>query len=240
MGSIERRRLRIGVDVGSTNTDGVILDPARAAEPDKGIVAWHKAATTTNPSLGIGNAIAEMMRTADIESGDVASVTIGTTHFVNAMVERDARRLSPVAVLRLCGPFSHHTPPCVDWPDDMRALVLKHYAILPGGLEVDGSLIADINASAIETECAVIKAKNIRSIVICGRFSPIDTVQCQEERTAEIIRRVLPGYDVVISKDVASLGFVERENAAILNAAILAFARKTIHAFHEPMQRLGL
>lgn len=240
MGSVERRRLRIGVDVGGTNTDGVILDPTRAAEPDKGIVAWHKAATTANPSLGIGSAITEMLTTAQIASDDVASVTIGTTHFVNAVVERDARRLSPVAVLRLCGPFSHHTPPCVDWPDDMRALVLRHYAILPGGLEVDGSLISDIDAAAIAVECAKIKEKSIRSIVVCGTFSPIDTVERQEERAAEIIRRVLPGYDVVLSKDVASLGFVERENASILNAAILAFARKTIRAFHEPMQRLGL
>lgn len=240
MGSVERKKLRIGVDVGGTNTDGVILDPTRAAEPDKGIVAWHKAATTTNPSLGIGNAITEMLTTAKIPPSDVASVTIGTAHFVNAVVERDARRLSPVAVLRLCGPFSHHTPPCVDWPEDMRDLVLNHYAILPGGLEVDGSLIADIDEAAIEAECAKIREKNIRSIDICGTFSPIDTVERQEERAAEIVRRVLPGYDIVLSKDVASLGFVERENAAILNAAILAFARKTICAFHEPVQRLGL
>ncbi|ERT01311.1 Hydantoinase/oxoprolinase [Sporothrix schenckii 1099-18] len=242
MGSTERRRLRIGVDVGGTNTDGVVLDPARSGEPDKGIVAWHKAATTTNPSVGIGHAITEMLTSAHIPAADVASVTIGTTHFVNAVVERDARRLSPVAVLRLCGPFSHHTPPCVDWPADMRALVLKHYAILPGGLEVDGSLIADIDAAAIEAACIEIKDKHkeVKSIVVSGTFSPIDTVERQEERAAAIVRRVLPGHDVVLSKDVASLGFVERENAAILNAAILAFARRTIRAFHEPVQRLGL
>ncbi|CAK7225810.1 hypothetical protein SEUCBS140593_006029 [Sporothrix eucalyptigena] len=240
MGSIERRQLRIGVDVGGTNTDGVILDPTRSGEPDKGIVAWHKAATTTNPSVGIGNAITEMLTTAKIAPADVASVTIGTTHFVNAVIERDARRLSPVAVLRLCGPFSHHTPPCVDWPEDMRELVLRHYAILPGGLEVDGSLISDIDAAAIEAECAKIKEKNIHTIVICGTFSPIDTVERQEERAAEIVHRVLPGFDVVMSKDVASLGFVERENAAILNAAILAFARRTIRAFQEPVKHLGL
>ena len=235
------RRLRIGVDVGGTNTDGVILDPNRANETDKGIVAWHKAPTTTNPSHGITEAITTMMTSAGVAAIDVASVTIGTTHFVNAVVERDARRLSPVAVLRLCGPFSKHSPPCIDWPDDMRELVLRHYALLPGGLEVDGALISDIDEAAIRAECALIAAKGIKSIVICGVFSPIDTVQHQEERAAEIVRSAMPaGCDVVLSKEVANLGFVERENAAILNAAILSFARKTIRSFHEPVRKLGL
>ncbi|KAJ9148462.1 DUF917-domain-containing protein [Pleurostoma richardsiae] len=241
MGSLsEPKRLRIGVDVGGTNTDGVVLDPSRASEPDKGIIAWHKAPTTTNPSIGISDAITEMFKTASIDPADVASVTIGTTHFVNAVVERDAARLSPVAVIRLCGPFSKHAPPCVDWPDDMRELILGYFALARGGLEVDGSLIGDIDPAEIKAHCATIREKGIRSIVVNGVFSPIDTIEKQEERAAEIIRAELPGCDVVLSKEVANLGFLERENAAILNASILAFARKTIRSFHEPVERLGL
>src|SRR5688572_9855367 len=36
------------------------------------------------------------------------------------------------------------------------------------------------------------------------------------------------------------LGFLERENAAILNAAILRHARRTITAFHRAIAELGL
>ncbi|KAI1382056.1 DUF917-domain-containing protein [Hypoxylon crocopeplum] len=234
------KTLRIGVDVGGTNTDGVVLDPSRALEPDKGIIAWHKAPTTTNPSLGINDAITTMFKTADISPDQVASVTIGTTHFVNAVVERDAARLSKVAVLRLCGPFSKHAPPCVDWPDDMRELILGYYALLKGGLEVDGYLISDIDEHEIKEQCAIIREKGIKSIVVNGVFSPIDTIEQQEERAAAIVRSEIPGCDVVCSKEVANLGFLERENAAILNASILAFARKTIRSFQEPIKRLGL
>lgn len=232
--------LRIGVDVGGTNTDGVVLDPSRALDPDKGIIAWHKAPTTTNPSLGISDAITTCFRNAGVRPDQVASVTIGTTHFVNAVVERDAARLSRVAVLRLCGPFSRHAPPCVDWPADMRELVLGHCALLRGGLEVDGFLIADIDEREIREQCAAIRDKGIRSVVVNGVFSPIDTVERQEERAAAIVRAEIPGCDVVCSKEVANLGFLERENAAILNASILAFARKTIRSFQEPIKRLGL
>ncbi|OLN92245.1 Hydantoin utilization protein A 1 [Colletotrichum chlorophyti] len=234
------RYLRIGVDVGGTNTDGVVLDPSRASEPGKGIIAWHKSPTTTNPSDGINNAIVAMFECTKIEPSEIASVTIGTTHFVNALIERDESRLAPVAVIRLTSQFSKHDPPCLDWPDDLRDLILGHYALCKGGLEVDGSLISDIDPEEIKAQCGKIREKGIRNVVVNGIFSPIDTTERQEERAADIIRTQLPECTVTCSKDVANLGFQERENAAILNATVLNFARKTIRSFQEPVRRLGL
>ncbi|KAF1833289.1 hydantoinase [Decorospora gaudefroyi] len=235
------RNLRIGVDVGGTNTDGVIIDPTRSGESDGGIISWHKAPTTTDPSHGITNAITSMFAAASVDPDCVASVTIGTTHFVNAVVTRDRTRLVPVAVLRLSGPFSKHAPPCVDWPVHLRKIVLGHYALVKGGLEVDGSLISDIQEAEIVEQCKIIQGKGIKSIVVNGVFSPIDTIERQEERTGEIIRRELgEKVDIVLSRTVANLGFLERENAAILNASILSFARKTIASFQTPIKKLGL
>ncbi|KAL0475089.1 hypothetical protein QR685DRAFT_549745 [Neurospora intermedia] len=245
------RRLRIGVDVGGTNTDGVILDPSLASfSPSRGILAHIKTATTPNPSDGIMTAITSMFTqleatNADIHPEDtIASVTIGTTHFVNAVIERDPSRLSRVAVLRLSGPFSKHVPPCVDWPEDMRSLILGYHARVKGGLEVDGSLISDIDESEIVEQCKEIRKRGgIKAVVINSVFSPIDTVYRQEERAAEIVRRELGGQgevDVVCSKEVANLGFLERENAAVLNASILRFARRTIREFRQAVGRLGL
>ncbi|KAK6864378.1 hypothetical protein PG995_000906 [Apiospora arundinis] len=223
------RNLRIGVDVGGTNTDGVILDPTRASEPDKGIIASHKAPTTTNPGRGIADALTALFaqaQSSSVRPDRVASVTIGTTHFVNAVVERDPARLSKVAVLRLCGPFAKHATPCIDWPADMRDLVLGHWARLQGGLEVDGYLIADIDPAEIREQCAIIRGKGIRSVVVVGIFSPIDTIERQEERAAEIVQAEIPGCDVVLSKQVANLGFIE--------------PRRTIRSFQEPVKALGL
>ena len=240
MAAPKPRTLRIGVDVGGTNTDGVVLDPSLASSPDKGIIAWHKAPTTPDPSDGINAAIVTMFQDAKLRAEDIASIAIGTTHFVNAVVERDARRLSKVAVIRLCGPFSKHMPPCVDWPSDLSELVLGYHARVKGGLEVDGSLISEIDDDEIRAQCAVIRSKGIRSIVVNGVFSPIDTAEGQENRAAAIIQRELPECHVVCARDVANLGFVERENAAILNASILSFAQKTIRSFQAPLRTLGL
>jgi N-methylhydantoinase A/oxoprolinase/acetone carboxylase beta subunit len=73
---------RIGVDVGGTNTDGVLLDPSATAQPNKGILAWHKSPTTPDPSRGIESVITTLLRTAKVDDARaVASVTIGTTQY---------------------------------------------------------------------------------------------------------------------------------------------------------------
>jgi N-methylhydantoinase A/oxoprolinase/acetone carboxylase beta subunit len=109
-----------------------------------------------------------------------------------------------------------------------------------GGLEVDGNQISDINEDDIRKQAEIIRGKGIKSVVINGVFSPVDVHFHQEERAARIMREVYPEADVVISKDVANLGFLERENAAILNASILPFARETIASFQSAISRLEL
>lgn len=236
----QAKTLRIGVDVGGTNTDGVLLDPSATA-PSPRVLAWHKTATTSDPGDGIRAAVAGVLASASVSPSRVAAVSIGTTHFVNAVVGRDASRLSRVAVLRLSGPFGRHSPPCVAWPPDLRRLVLGYHASVPGGLEVDGRPISELDEAAVRRECAAIRARGIRSVVVNGVFSPIDAVLRQEERAAAIVRDELgPRCDVVCSAEVAGLGFLERENAAVLNASILAFARRTIRSFRAPLRRLGL
>jgi N-methylhydantoinase A/oxoprolinase/acetone carboxylase beta subunit len=181
-----------------------------------------------------------MFLKSKVDPRDVASVTIGTTHFINAVVEQDRARLAKVAIIRLCGPFSKGVPPGVDWPVNLRELICGYSCRVKGGLEVDGSLISEIDEDEIREQVKMIREKGIKSIVVNGVFSPVDVHFRQEERTAEIIHEVYPEADIVTSKDVANLGFLERENAAILNASILPFARKTIRSFQTAISRLKL
>ncbi len=181
-----------------------------------------------------------MFEESKADPQDVASVTIGTTHFINAVVEGDHARLAKVAVVRLCGPFSEGVPPGIDWPVKLRELICGYHCLIDGGLEVDGDLISEIDEGQIRAQAEIIKSKGIRSVVINGIFSPVDVVYRQEETAAAIFKECYPDADIVLSKDVANLGFLERENAAILNASILPFARKTIASFQRAISRLNL
>ncbi|KAF7352365.1 DUF917-domain-containing protein [Mycena venus] len=231
----------VGVDVGGTNTDGVLLDPSTTSLASKdSIKAFFKSPTTSNPSQGIETVITTLLQTAKIDAKEVTSVTIGTTHFINAVLEKDRNRLAPVAVIRLCGPFSRDVYPAIDWPADLRDIICQHCGFVDGGLEIDGECISNIDESQVAAECRIIKEKNITSVVINGIFSPSDFEHRQEERVAEWVRKYHTEADVVISKEVANLGFIERENAAILNASILPFAKSTIHSFEHAIRRLEL
>lgn len=94
-----------------------------------------------------------MFNQSNIDPHDVASVTIGTTHFINAVVEMDESRLAKVAVLRLCGPFSKDIPIGIDWPPRLRDIICGYRGLVDGGLEIDGSLIAELDVEEVKRQC---------------------------------------------------------------------------------------
>ena len=70
---------RIGIDVGGTNTDAVLLDG------DK-VVFTVKRPTTMDVTSGILDAL-KALRADPAARVPVDAVVIGTTHFVNAVVQ---------------------------------------------------------------------------------------------------------------------------------------------------------
>ncbi|CAG8971460.1 hypothetical protein HYALB_00002044 [Hymenoscyphus albidus] len=118
----------IGIDVGGTNTDAVLLR-------DGTVLAWHKTPTTTDIQQGVELVIEEVIKKADIPRDHVRSVKIGTTQFVNAVLEQDSSKLDKVAIVRLCGPHSNGSPPFVDFPPALKNLVEGHYGFVDGGYQ---------------------------------------------------------------------------------------------------------
>lgn len=241
MGTSPATPYRVGVDVGGTNTDSVILDVRATNEPNRGVIAWEKTPTTSpNVTNGIETAVRSVLEQSKVPRDDIACLTIGTTHFINAIVEHDARRLSRVAIIRLSKSFTREIPPFSDFPPVLKSIMNGYYCYVDGGLHIDGSQEAPVNEAQVVKQCAIIKEKGLDSVVISGVFSPIDEHFGQEDQVRRIVRRELPEVDIVCSSDVSQIGFLERENAAILNASILKFARRTIRGFRAAMKRLNL
>ena len=167
-------------------------------------------------------------------------MTVGTTHFINAAVEHDARRLNKVAIIRLSKSFLREVPPFSDFPPGLATIINGYVGYVDGGLHIDGSQESPIVESQVVARCAEIKALGLSAVVIAGVFSPIDEVFQQEQQVQRIVSRELPGVDIVCSHEVANIGFLERENASILNAAILKYAKRTISGFRHAMKTLSL
>ncbi|KAL0939875.1 hydantoinase/oxoprolinase [Colletotrichum truncatum] len=238
-----KKTVRIGVDVGGTNTDAVAIDLSLQQTVNRGVLAHFKTPTTPDATSGIEVAVCTVLAAAGLTNSPerIASVTIGTTHFINAVIERDVRRLQRVGVLRLSKSFLREVPAFAEFPPDLAAVLKSYVGIVDGGLHIDGSQEAPVVEAQVVAECAKIRESGVTALVISGVYSPIDEVFGQEEKVRNIILREIPGIDVVCSKEAsASIGFIERENAAILNGAILRYARKTVSRFRLAMKRLNL
>lgn len=231
---------RIGVDVGGTNTDAAILDITAAETPGRGVLASHKASTTPDITTGIEAAIRAVIQSSAIDQKRVLSVTIGTTHFINALVEADTRRLSKVAVVRLCGPFTRQIPPFSDFPSGLHRILDGGVYYLDGGLEIDGREIAPLDHEQIRQAARDIVASGVRSVALVGIFSPLDHSGLHEETCKKVMLEEVPGLDVVCSHGIGPPGLLERENATILNAAILRTAHKVTRGFKTAIARLEL
>ncbi|MCY4269573.1 MAG: hydantoinase/oxoprolinase family protein, partial [Gammaproteobacteria bacterium] len=99
--------MRIGIDVGGTHTDAVLLD-------GDVVIAAHKARTSRDVATGILDALEAILgREPGIENR-IEAVMLGTTQFTNAVVER--RELAEVAAVRIGLPSGRGIPPKTGWP----------------------------------------------------------------------------------------------------------------------------
>lgn len=223
-----------------TNTDAVAIDKSQQFTETRGLLAHFKTPTSPDVTQGIEDAVRAVLTLSQLSTSDIASVTVGTTHFINAVIERDARRLNRVAIIRLSKSFLREVPPFSDFPPGLAKIINGYVGYVDGGLHIDGSQESPIDESQVVARCAEIRALGLSSVVIAGVFSPIDEIFQQEKQVQRIVSKELPGVDVICSHEVANIGFLERENASILNAAILKYAKRTISGFNRAMKTLKL
>ena len=151
----------IGIDVGGTNTDAVALY-------DEKVIAKSKKPTTSSITIGVQNALQSVLQQLIVNVKNrnirVCRVNIGTTHFLNAVLQR--KNLATVTVLRLCGPASRALPPFCDFPEDLRAVVSGGYYLIDGGYEFNGIEIKAVNKDEVLQVISEIKQKGMKAFTL--------------------------------------------------------------------------
>ncbi|MGH6632608.1 MAG: hydantoinase/oxoprolinase N-terminal domain-containing protein, partial [Sphingopyxis sp.] len=221
--------MRIGVDVGGTNTDAVLIAGGR-------VVASTKQPTSVDVSSGVTAAIGAILADAGVLAGNVGAVMIGTTHFTNALVERD--RLDRVGIIRLASPSGEALPPMTGWPEALATRIAGATFLLPGGYEVDGREISPLDEAAVRAAARDCREQGIGSIAVSCAFAPINAAM--EEWAAAIIADAHPDAHVSLSHNVGRLGLIERENGTILNAALASLAQHVMTSLERALAALGI
>lgn len=221
--------MRIGIDVGGTHTDAVLL------EGDE-IVAATKALTSADVSSGILDALESVLSENRTDAGDIEAIMLGTTQFTNAVVER--KELSEVAAIRIGLPSGDGIPPKSGWPRDIADALGENVYQLHGGYLYDGYPIAEIDDAEIDAVIADIKTRQVNAIAIASAFSPMNPEP--ERYVAEKVRAAMPTARITLSHEIGRLGILERENAAMLNAALLEFADRVVTSFKDALAQRDL
>ena len=221
--------MRIGLDVGGTHTDAVILEGDR-------VIAATKALTSADVVSGISSALDEILSMGGVKEHQIETVMIGTTQFTNAVIER--RSLTRMAAVRIGLPSGKGIPPMIDWPEDMKDAINAQVHMMHGGYLYDGHLLAELRNDEIKALIKNLKKDNIKNISIASAFSPMNAEP--EIKVAEAIKAAIPQAQITLSHDFGRLGLMERENASILNTALLPFAAKVVDAFQSALRKRGL
>ncbi|RCG32921.1 hydantoinase/oxoprolinase family protein [Sphaerisporangium album] len=221
--------MRIGIDVGGTNTDAVLMD-------GQSVLAAVKTATTRDVTSGINTALAALQTQRAFDPAAVYAVMIGTTHFINALVEAD--RLAPTAAVRLGLPATASLPPMVDWPERLVEAIAGRAYLCHGGHEFDGRRISEPREDEIRQVAGELHRHGIRSVAISSVFSPVNAEF--EQRAADILTGELPGLAVSLSSEIGRIGLLERENATIINASLRELATRIVDGLVGSLEGAGI
>jgi N-methylhydantoinase A/oxoprolinase/acetone carboxylase beta subunit len=222
--------VRVGIDVGGTNTDAVALDRSDT------LLAKVKVPTTADVTAGITAALEVVLTQLGGDRGRVTHVMLGTTHATNAILQR--RGLGRVALLRIGGPATFSIRPLFAWPRDLRDTVSAGEVIVDGGIEFDGREIVPLDLGAARRFLEGM-AGRVDGVAVASVFAPVSAEH--ELVVGEAARTILgDGVHISLSHDVGTVGLLERENATVLNAALVGVARTVAEALEAALEGHGL
>ena len=224
-----KRMYKIGIDVGGTNTDGVLVDIFGK------IIAKTKQQTTKDLISGIDHTIGFLLNQSKVDPKEIKFVMLGTTHCTNAIVER--KNLNKIGIIRLCKPASIAIPPLTDFPEDLIAYFGSHVHMVNGGYEFDGRLISPLDEKEVRSVLRDMKGQ-VDSLAVSGVFSKTNPEQ--ELQVKKWANEELGDISVSLSHTIGGLGLLERENATIINACLQDIAKHMANSFENAVSKYGI
>ena len=219
--------LRLAITAGDTNLDAVALD-AR----DR-IVARVKMPRGRDADGDLHAAVRHVARAGGVRAARISRVMLGSRAPLEAVVAR--RDLCRTAVVRIGAPLTAAVPPLSTWPADLREAVSAGEAIIGGGARFDGDAGAPLDTDALAAFLAGI-AGEAQTVAVASVFSPVAPEH--ELAAADVARRELgAAIPISLSHEIGSLGLLDRENATVLNAALVGVAAQLAAVLRRALER---
>ena len=230
--------MRVGIDVGGTFTDFVLLDDATGAS------RTYKCLTTPrDPSAAIVEGLEALAREAPGSLAQLEEIIHGTTLVINAIIERKGARTGLLTtrgfrdVLELgreiryaaYDAFAQMPEPLV--PRERRLEVNER-------LRADGSVLEPLDAPQARRAVKALKALGAESVAVCLLNSFENPAH--ELALKQMLAEELPGVPVSISYEVLpQIREYERTSTTVTNAYVKPLTESYLRRLRERLGALG-
>jgi len=215
--------LLLGVDTGGTYTDAVLL------RDEAEVVARAKALTTkADLAIGIGRAVAEVLRQSGAGPGEIGLASLSTTLATNALVEGQGGRAGLVRIGFGAGDLAAHGL--------REALGGDPALVIEGGHGAGGAEAAPLDEGALRDWLAA--GTGAEAYAVAALFATRNPAH--ELRAAEVIRAVT-GRPVSLSHHLsAKLNGPKRALTALLNARLIGMIARLIARAEAVLHAQGI
>ena len=230
--------MRLGIDVGGTFTDIVLIDDQTGA--------IHYTKTLTTPAdlaQGVLTGIGKILGIAGAAMDQIEYIVHGTTIGTNALIERKGGRVGLITtagfrdVLEI-GRIERPDGGLYDMSVDLPEPLVPRYLRLEVEERVgaDGEVVKPLDERTVRNTAAALKDYGVEAIAVSLLFSFRNPAH--ERRVAQICSELLPDVPVTISSEVApEFREFERTSTTVINAYLLPVTRRYLDALQKRLKK---
>ena len=233
-----RGAYRLGVDVGGTFTDLVLVAPDGLARTKKVL------STTADYAQAIIGGTRELLVDAGLAPAEIGEVIHGTTVATNAILERRGARtglittegfrdLLEIGRLRLARLYDldfERPVPLV--PRRLRVEVVER-------LDHTGRVLTPLDAASAVTAVDRLVAEGVESIAVCLLHAYASAVH--EQAVGDLVSRRAPGVALTLSSDILpEMREFERTSTTVTNAYVMPVMARYLGSLEDGLAREGV
>ncbi|MST32100.1 hydantoinase/oxoprolinase family protein, partial [Acidimicrobiaceae bacterium USS-CC1] len=225
---------RLGVDVGGTFTDVLLIDETTGVT--------HRAKTPSTPadqSRGVLDGVVKACGLARIEPSEVAQFLHGTTVATNAILEGKGARVGLVTtrgfrqVLQVARSFvPGGLAGWITWPKPTPLAHLEDTVEIPERVDTRGRVLVELDEDAARAALGHLREQGVEALTIAfvNAFANPD----HERRVAELAAKELPGVPVSLSSEILpEIREYERTITTVANS----YVRPVVGRYLESLER---
>lgn len=235
---LDSRHLRVGVDVGGTFTDVIVVNDATGA-----VHAAKVATVPSDPSAGCLDGIQKVMEACGLDASDFGFIVHGTTIATNTIIQNKGAKAGLITSegFRDVLEIAYQTRPALYdvFYDKPPPLIPRRLCLgVPERIDAEGNILVQLDEEAVRRVAREMLSAGVEAIAVAFLHSYKDP--SNERRCRDVIFEVAPNIPVVLSSDISpEYREYPRTSTAVVNAVLLPRVGPYIGKLEERLKTLG-